>query len=318
MRRKYSGISEKGGGIVFAILFGLLLVFPISPAHAQENPGGINTTVGTSRNWSGYAATTGIFTGVAGTWTVPHITPSGHTAADSTWVGIGGVKKSDLIQSGTLNYATSDGKVNTSAFLELLPATSVPIPVTVTSGDSVTASIMLESAENWRIVFKNNTTGESYNTLASYTSSLSSAEWIQEAPSNGNQEVPLDNFSAVQFTGATAIENEAKVTVADSGATPITMADGRNQTLATPLPLASNGTDFTVARAATTTSPVAQLDRSLQRLERYGVGVAHYSRYTPLPRGLWQTTNPANATPSAIPIPETTRQIRVLFWQWDY
>ena len=38
---------------------------------------------------------------MSGSWTVPNVTPSNSDAADATWVGIGGVSTSDLIQAGT-------------------------------------------------------------------------------------------------------------------------------------------------------------------------------------------------------------------------
>src|SRR5436309_15315674 len=56
-----------------------------------------------SRNWSGYVATNKTFTSVTGTWIVPQVTPGSSSAADATWVGIGGLNRSDLIQSGTQN-----------------------------------------------------------------------------------------------------------------------------------------------------------------------------------------------------------------------
>lgn len=50
-----------------------------------------------SHNWSGYAATTGAFTAVSASWVVPRTTGSGTFAADSTWVGIGGIQSNDPI-----------------------------------------------------------------------------------------------------------------------------------------------------------------------------------------------------------------------------
>ena len=47
----------------------------------------------------------------------------------------------------------------------------------------------------------NNTTGQTYDTTQTYTSSHSSAEWVEEAPSGGRGGVlPLDNFGTIQFT----------------------------------------------------------------------------------------------------------------------
>ena len=51
------------------------------------------------------------------------------------------------------------------------------------------------------------TSGQSYQTTVQYSSSQSSAEWIEEAPASGNGIVPLDNFGAVAFSAASTIEN---------------------------------------------------------------------------------------------------------------
>src|SRR6185503_10225868 len=73
-------------------------------------PSSAAITTDTSTNWSGYAATGGTYTSVTGTWTVP--TVSATTAgADATWVGIGGINSTDLIQAGT-EATVSGGEVS--------------------------------------------------------------------------------------------------------------------------------------------------------------------------------------------------------------
>ena len=44
-----------------------------------------------------------------------------------------------------------------------------------------------------------------YQTTLHYASSLSSAEWIEEAPSSGRRIIPIDDFGTVQFTAAMTI-----------------------------------------------------------------------------------------------------------------
>ena len=79
-----------------------------------------------STNWSGYAALSGKFTAVSGSWIVPVVSgTSGVSTADATWVGIGGVSANDLIQTGTTNNVDSAGTVSTYAFYELLPNASL-------------------------------------------------------------------------------------------------------------------------------------------------------------------------------------------------
>jgi len=219
-------------------------------------------TAGTSRNWSGYAATRGTFTSVTGTWTVPQVSSNGHTAADATWVGIGGIKRNDLIQSGTQNIVSSSGQVTASAFFEILPHVSQPIAVTVRGGDSITVSIAQQSTNQWQISFTDTTNGQTYSTTVSYASSLSSAEWIEEAPTDGRRELPLDNFGSVQFSGGSTTENGNAVTISQANTQAITMVNLSRQPLATPSALGSDGASFTVTRSsAVSTPPIPELDR---------------------------------------------------------
>jgi hypothetical protein len=198
----------------------------------------------TSRNWSGYAAQNGTYTQVSGTWKVPSVTGSDPSAADAAWVGIGGVSSTDLIQSGTQDSFDANGQATTSAFYELLPDAPVTIPtVTPRPGDTVTVSISQQQPDQWRIAFTDTTTGQTYSTTVSYSSSLSSAEWIEEAPSDGYGTVPLANFGSVSFTHASTNEG----TLAQSGAQPIAMADDQGQTLAAPSVLGSDGASFSVS-----------------------------------------------------------------------
>ncbi len=208
-----------------------------------------------SSNWSGYSATGGTYTGVSGTWIVPESTGTGNIASSATWVGIGGVSSRDLIQAGTEDTSAGNGRVSYDAWIETLPQASHRIPLTVHPGDSVSVSIQEQGNNQWLIAFKNNTTGETYQTSVQYQSSLSSAEWIEEAPSARRQLLPLDNFGTVQFTNGTAIKDGKTVTIAQAGAQPITMIDYRGDALATPSSLNSAGTGFSISRSTTTTTP---------------------------------------------------------------
>ncbi len=218
---------------------------PIPPALTGRN---------TSRNWSGYAASGPAYTGVSGTWTVPQPSSSSATGVGATWVGIGGVNSRDLIQAGTQDVASGTGQSQFQAWIELLPAASQQVPLAVAPGDSVTVSIAEQSAGVgiWQISFKNNTSGAAYATTVQYTSSQSSVEWIEEAPSGRNGVLPLDNFGAVPFSAATAVQNGQTVGLAATGAQPITMVSAANQALAVPSAIGSDGSSFEVAR---TTAP---------------------------------------------------------------
>src|SRR5947209_9052545 len=223
-------------------------VAPISPS-AQ----------GTSHNWSGYAASGGSYTAVTGTWTVPQLAPTGAPGVGATWVGIGGVNSRDLIQAGTQDVSAGNGQSQYQAWIELLPAASQQVPLAVAPGDSVTVSITEQGAGTgvWQIAFKNNSTGQTYQTTVHYTSSQSSAEWIEEAPAGRGGILPLDSFGTIPVSGATAVANGQTVDLAQAGAQPITMLNSAGQPLAVPSAIGSNGSSFSVARpqAAATPAP---------------------------------------------------------------
>jgi hypothetical protein len=135
-----------------------------------------------SQNWSGYAATEGTFTGVSATWNVPPFVPDAIAGLDAAWVGIGGVRSEDLIQAGTEETASGSGATRYQAWVEALPQASHPVPLSIHPGDSVSVSITQQGDMSWLIVFANNTSGGRYQVIGQYASSLSSAEWIEEAP----------------------------------------------------------------------------------------------------------------------------------------
>jgi hypothetical protein len=213
----------------------------------------------TSHNWSGYAATSGTYTSVTGTWIVPPAGINSAAGVGATWVGIGGVTSHDLIQAGTQDVAAGGGQAQFQTWIEMLPAASQQVPVAVVPGDSVTVSIDEQGAGTgvWQISLTNNTSGQTYQTTVNYTSSESSAEWIQEAPASSSGVLPLDFFNSVSFSTASATQDGQTVDLSQAGAQAITMLNANNQALAVPSAIASDGSSFSVARTsapATTTS----------------------------------------------------------------
>jgi hypothetical protein len=226
-----------------------------SPDPSQPTAPVVPAGNGQSRNWSGYTATGGKFTAVSGTWTVPDVTSSTAPGTDAAWVGIGGVNSHDLIQAGTQESSTGSGHSQYQAWVEMLPQYSQPVPLAVHPGDSVSVSIAQQSGSNWKIDFTNNTTGSKYSDAVQYDSSLSSAEWVEEAPSSGRGSVlPLDNFGTVTFSSTTAIENGKTVNLSQANARPITMINGGGQALVTTSKPSGNGDGFSVTRTATSSS----------------------------------------------------------------
>ena len=225
---------------------------PVPAGQPQPSQPRVPRGQNTSQNWSGYAATGGTFTSVTGTWTVPEFTPDSPTGADATWVGIGGVDTRDLIQAGTQQTVSRTGATQYEAWVETLPQTSHPVPLTVNPGDSVTISVTLQpqTQDQWQVSFKNETTGKTYQVAEHYASSMNSAEWIEEAPSAGRgRQIPLDNFGTVNFTHATAVKDGQTVTPAAANAQAITMIARNGQPLAKPSSLGADGASFSVTRS---------------------------------------------------------------------
>lgn len=208
----------------------------------------------TSLNWAGYEAEGGTFTGVTGSWIVPQTPTSANTAggrADATWVGIGGARSRDLIQAGTQTLVSRNGAVEYQAWYEMLPDASIPVPLTVKPGDSITATVAHLSDSNWRIIIANNTSGKQYEKTVTYNSSYSSAEWVQERVSTTRGVfLPLNDFGSVTFTNASAVKDGTNQPLSQFGARPVSMINSSGQILANISSLDQSGT-FTVTRNTT-------------------------------------------------------------------
>jgi hypothetical protein len=154
-----------------------------------------------SNNWSGYnqgsleqgGTPPKLFSSVGGSWTVPTATQhtSGQAEYSSDWIGIGGgcidagctATDSTLIQTGTEQDVSSNGTASYSAWYELVPAPSLTITsMTVHAGDLMSATIDQVVPGLWTISISDTTDGQSYTTTVPYTSTESTAEWIEETP----------------------------------------------------------------------------------------------------------------------------------------
>jgi hypothetical protein len=185
---------------------------------------------------------------VTGTWIVPQVGAT-TTGADATWVGIGGVSGTDLIQAGT-QATVSGGDVSYEAWIEMLPQSSRTVSLSVSPGDSVTVTITEQSSGQWVITMVNNTTKASYERTVAYSSSRSSAEWVQEAPSSGRGIIPLDDFGSVRFTAGSAVRDGRSLNLSALGATPVAMINRSGQAIAQPSTLGADGSSFTVTRTS--------------------------------------------------------------------
>ena len=162
----------------------------------------------TSSNWSGYATPLSAkVTYAGGTWKVPKVTPQ--TGYSSSWVGVDGYSNNNLIQTGTeQDYV--NGHFVYRAWWEILPAAETVIPsLPVSPGDTFSASVTNTAGNNWVITITNETKGKTFSINKSYNGPGTSAEWIQEAPSNGSGVLPLAHYKKTQFDKLTVGRNFA-------------------------------------------------------------------------------------------------------------
>lgn len=282
---------RNGGFASFAAAIFIVPSFfaPFWTNAASPNAPNAPTGAGSSLNWAGYEATGGTYTSVGASWDIPQSSaPTGvginTLSADATWVGIGGVSSSDLIQAGT-QTVFQNGTPSYEAWYETLPAGSQQVPLTVHPGDAMTVSITEQSAGQWNISFYDATTDQRYTTSVPYQSSFSSAEWIEEMPSAPNGFVALDNFGTVSFTNGFTVENGTQLTLAGADAQPLTMINSADQALSTPSSLGADGASFTVTRTNANVSATAIAPTIIVSHGGYGGGNGTSST-----RGRWTRT----------------------------
>jgi hypothetical protein len=157
---------------------------PVSRLFAAKNDAAEATL-----NWAGYAvpaATGEHITSIQATWIVPKLKllPPGYS---STWVGIGGLTTTDLIQAGTESSFTEGNY----AWIEVLPANEVKLTncsgdstCAVAVGDRIHVGINNTGGDGWAISVSDGSKW-SYSTTTSYHSTLSSADYVFEAPGRG-------------------------------------------------------------------------------------------------------------------------------------
>jgi hypothetical protein len=235
-----------------------------------------------SYNWAGYVASGGGYTSVSGSWTVPTIPSTTSFTGDATWVGIGGVGSNDLIQTGTQAFTNTNGSaISYQAWYEMLPGFSQPITMTVNPGDSITASITEQSPNQWAINLRDNTNAQNFQTVVAYSSSMQSAEWIEEMPSLGSgQFIPLDSFGTVGFSNDSVIKNGQSMNISQAGGQELSMLNGSQQTLATPSALGYDGGSFSVTRTSAVSTSQTPVPGG-QRGSRRGMGIQGFGGFTP-------------------------------------
>jgi hypothetical protein len=234
---------------LIAIAAGTFIVYQYRPHLFTPQP--TQTVMGV--DWSGYSVASSlknpqaIVTGVSGSWVVPSLTVTPGSSYSASWIGIGGQFDQLLIQTGT-EHDVTNGKAAYSTWFELLPANPVYLTMSVSPGDTMTASIKLQDAptSTWSISLLDTTNGQSYQTSVQYISSMNSAEWIVERPSIGRRIGQLSDFGSVTFTNCNAIIGSKTGSLLDFPSSDFIMNGRQNNPLVTVSTPSTDGSSFTV------------------------------------------------------------------------
>jgi hypothetical protein len=206
-----------------------------------------------SLSWSGYVVASDFSSpqpqviGISAKWTIPTVNASTIDTYSSAWIGIGGHFDKSLIQIGT-EHDYVNGKERFRAWYELLPEYAISIPMNISQGHAISASINLVDSEAnlWNLQLTDLTNGEGFNENFVYNSTRLSAEWIVERPSLNNQITYLSNFGTVTFTDAQVNINHEVASIADMPFAQIHMTNNQNTQLTSVSSLNPQGTSFTV------------------------------------------------------------------------
>jgi hypothetical protein len=201
----------------------------------------------TSLNWSGYASINSTFTDVNGSWTQPAATCNGKSTYSSFWLGLDGYSSSTVEQLGT-EADCSKGKPVYYAWWEIFPDPSRTVSrFVVTPGVTYTAEVKVVAGDLTLTLSGGGNQPFSLTTGVG-SASLSSAEWIAEAPSmctkSGCHELALTNFGTVNFSDAST--NGSAIDSPAWSFDPLTMVTGNETVKAAPSGLDSTGSAFSV------------------------------------------------------------------------
>jgi hypothetical protein len=268
-------LAPKGSLAVGLVTALMLTALSASPAAASRGPKRFHTTkrhhqtivvlhAGTtvadsqSSNWSGYNQgildTDSPFSSISGQWVVPTATQhtKGQAEDSATWIGIGGgclnsscaATDETLIQAGTEQSVSASGQATYDAWYEIIPLPEIQSTIAVHPGDVIDCTVSAALPALWTISLQDTTDGQGFTETVPYPSDESTAEWIEEAPTeigtSGVALASLPNLSTVHFTDATVNGANANLVPAQA----IQLTDSNGNVLATPsAPVGGNAFD---------------------------------------------------------------------------
>ena len=157
-----------------------------------------------STNWSGYAADSGTYTSVSASWVQPAGTCTSATRYSSFWVGLDGYSSNSVEQDGT-DTDCVNGKPQYYGWYETYPNPSFSFGSTVKPGDTMSASVVYQGSNKFKLTLADTTRGWSSSTTQTVSGAArSSAEVIIEAPccTSSGGILPLANFGTVHLSNS--------------------------------------------------------------------------------------------------------------------
>jgi len=247
--------SFKVRAVFLCLVWILLFAFSMSMLPFLLESYGENAHVQSvvSLTWSGYVVACDFscpqptVIGLNASWIVPSVSVSLGNTYSSAWIGVGGQFDDSLIQIGT-EHDSVNGKERYSAWYELLPDFAITIPMTVSKGDFISASINLIDNESdlWLLQLTDLTTGESFSKTVNYNSTCLSAEWIVERPTLNGQISYLSNFGDLTFTDAYANINSTVTPIGEASFSQVHLTDHQNTQLTKVSQINPDNRSFTV------------------------------------------------------------------------
>lgn len=244
--------------------------------QAQSNiiPTSVPSNTKGSSNWAGYIATPNSnsgYTSVSGSWTIPNISANQRNAVAAQWIGLGGVTSSDLLQMGTIEQI-ENGQPMAEVFWEKLPDVAQNV-ISVPIGSTIDVNISNSSNSTWDLTFTANTSDGQKQTKtisttldSSYAQGIgTSAEWISEDPSNGNNQlVPLANMGTVKYQSA--LVNGQPLNASVNNVQPIALVSNNGAVLISPSALGDDNESFTtISNSTTLRHGVTRVPKPMQR-----------------------------------------------------
>lgn len=173
------------------VVLGLVL----GPAAAGATTHEPQLSVTATNRWAGYFESRPAIHSASASWRVPTLHCTSGTTMSSTWVGVGGLNGSVLLQAGLFDNCLSGVPVN-GGFAEAYPGSTQSFGLLLRPGDRIVATVE-DVSGHWQARVTDATTHHTQSAGAPGYSGGGTAEWMAEA--YGQPTYPITNFGSERF-----------------------------------------------------------------------------------------------------------------------